>query len=88
MTNFVETRQTQSKCEEDYRSVNCLCTLDTDCTMSQVGNNWNGIPTGKCIQSQHNASLKVCEIYSWCPVERDFNTYASEYLSIKKNIKI
>ena len=28
-----------------------------------------GIPTGRCVD--HNATLKVCEINAWCPVEDD-----------------
>ncbi len=30
-----------------------------------------GIPTGKCIVSSVNSSVSVCEIASWCPVERE-----------------
>lgn len=44
MTNFVETRQTQSKCEEDYHKVtDCICETDSDCPLNlPKDNNWNG----------------------------------------------
>lgn len=32
-----------------------------------------GILTGNCIQSDVNATVKVCEIKGWCPTERDIN---------------
>lgn len=69
MTNFVETRQTQSQCEEDYEQVDCICKNDTDCSKIIPMNTWNGIPTGNCIQSSTNESINVCEIETWCPVE-------------------
>ena len=59
---------------KDYTNnkINCICTNDSDCNhLSLTTNNWNGVPTGNCIQSIYNESLKVCEINSWCPVERN-----------------
>lgn len=31
----------------------------------------SGVMTGNCIPSSVDTSLNVCEIYAWCPVERD-----------------
>jgi P2X purinoceptor 4 len=31
----------------------------------------NGVMTGNCIVSQLNASLYVCEVEAWCPLEQD-----------------
>lgn len=71
MSNFVETRQTQSQCDEDYNEVDCECQTDSDCSKKLPTNSWNGIPTGNCIKSSVNESIKVCEIESWCPIERE-----------------
>lgn len=71
MSNFVETRQTQSQCDEDYNEVDCECQTDSDCSTKVPTNSWNGIPTGNCIKSSVNESVKVCEIESWCPIERE-----------------
>ena len=30
-----------------------------------------GVRTGKCVKSDQNASISVCQIYAWCPVELD-----------------
>ena len=31
-----------------------------------------GIPTGKCINSTEKKDTNVCELSSWCPIERDY----------------
>ena len=36
---------------------------------------FEGVPTGKCIQSSLDSSVKVCEITAWCPVEHETNLY-------------
>lgn len=44
MTNYVETRQNQATCEEDYESVpSSVCKTNNDCNMGIVDNTWNGI---------------------------------------------
>lgn len=43
MTNFMETKQTQSKCEEDYEAVDCICQSADDCKIDIPENNWNGV---------------------------------------------
>ena len=30
-----------------------------------------GVRTGKCVKSDQNVSISVCQIYAWCPVELD-----------------
>ncbi|CAF1057371.1 unnamed protein product [Brachionus calyciflorus] len=76
MTNFIKTEQKQSICDEEYWKYKAICNTDEDC--SQPGNfvnTWNGIPTGKCIQSSIRSDLKVCEIKAWCPGEHDNERY-------------
>ena len=34
-------------------------------------NHSKGIRTGRCVKSDRNASISVCEIYGWCPTEVD-----------------
>ena len=40
-----------------------------------------GVPTGNCIKSSLNPEMRVCEIFAWCPVERDENKYYYALLS-------
>ena len=30
-----------------------------------------GVRTGRCVQSDRNKTIHVCEIHAWCPVETD-----------------
>lgn len=71
MTNFELTKQTQGVCAEDFNQVDCICQNDTDCqNIKDINFNWHGLPTGKCIETTENRTIKVCEIISWCPVEK------------------
>jgi hypothetical protein len=56
MTNFVETKQTQGLCAEDYTKNNCLCRTDEDCVAKETTNSWNGIPTGKLTKQRNGNS--------------------------------
>ncbi len=71
MTNFVETKQKQDYCGEDPSKSNAKCQIDDDCKQAITSNNWNGIPTGRCINASSSSvsDTKVCEIYAWCPPE-------------------
>lgn len=71
MTNFVETRQKQDLCDEDETKSDALCNDDQDCLNKHFLNTWDGLPTGRCIESSVNSTIKVCEISSWCPIERE-----------------
>lgn len=42
MTNFIETRQKQDFCHEDYTSSLFNCKTDDDCKAKVKNNNWNG----------------------------------------------
>ena len=73
MTNMVITpKQTQGKCPEDTKFKDNWCFSDEDCQPPlEVVKNGNGIRTGACVHSQSKPSIKVCEIYAWCPTEID-----------------
>ena len=43
-----------------------------DCIKGQSLTLGNGFMTGQCIPSAINASINVCEIEAWCPVEVDY----------------
>ncbi|CAD5125390.1 DgyrCDS13625 [Dimorphilus gyrociliatus] len=67
MTNMVFTpNQTQSICPEDPSMANVNCTVDSDCPKGAPVINGNGVRTGTC-----NVETKTCNIYAWCPVEKD-----------------
>jgi hypothetical protein len=42
-------------------------------------NQWNGIPTGRCVNSTEQIGAKVCEIAAWCPVERDYIKFVASF---------
>ena len=73
MTNMVITpSQTQAKCPEDVKFKDNWCFYDKDCLPQlEMVKNGNGVRTGRCVQSQTKPSVKVCEIYGWCPTEMD-----------------
>ena len=57
---FKESTKYKAKCEQDSDCIN----------LGTITNSWNGIPTGRCV----NSSLlptSVCEISGWCPVENE-----------------
>lgn len=72
ITNVVITaNQTQGQCPEDPDVSKCFS--DRDCRPGKALITGNGVYTGKCVTSDQNSTLKVCEIFGWCPVERDVN---------------
>jgi len=78
MTNFIETQQSRGVCEESYTRIMSKCNDDSDCLKKSIPiNTWNGLPTGKCIESTILNQTKLCEINAWCPVENDINTGAN-----------
>lgn len=72
MTNMIITpKQSQGKCPEDPKFKDVHCKTDNDCPNRKPVKNGNGIRTGRCVKSNRNASILVCEIYGWCPTEVD-----------------
>jgi len=72
MTNMIiSPNQTQSTCPEDPNFPGVNCTKDSDCHRLEPVTNGHGLKTGKCVDADRKPYGKVCEIYSWCPVEID-----------------
>jgi len=72
MTNMILTpKQSQSNCPEDSKFKDVHCKKDSDCPKMVPVKNGNGVRTGKCVPSDRNSSMTVCEIYGWCPTEVD-----------------
>ncbi|CAE1323699.1 P2RX4 [Acanthosepion pharaonis] len=61
--------QEQTKCPEAV-SAKDFCNNDEDCAPMTTKAGGNGVRTGKCVNSSQSEN-KVCEIYSWCPLEND-----------------
>uniref|UniRef100_A0A8C2VLB9 Purinergic receptor P2X 4 n=1 Tax=Chinchilla lanigera TaxID=34839 RepID=A0A8C2VLB9_CHILA len=69
MTNMIITvNQTQGTCPE-IPDQTTGCESDANCTAGSAGTHSNGVQTGRCVP--FNASVKTCEVASWCPVEDD-----------------
>ncbi|CAF0949069.1 unnamed protein product [Brachionus calyciflorus] len=72
MSNFIETTQTQGVCDEEVSKPKAKCYNESDCLSLGINlNSWNGIPTGKCVNSSTTPGVSVCEIRAWCPVEHE-----------------
>lgn len=55
-----------------------LCDSPQNCIRGQSLPIGNGAMTGRCIPSDANSSVNVCEIFAWCPIEQDiFPLYAN-----------
>ncbi|KAM7441494.1 extracellularly ATP-gated cation channel [Porites harrisoni] len=68
MTNMIITpNQRQKTCPENSKLPGVQCTNDSDCKPLEPVKNGHGFKTGKCVKNEKGE--KVCEIYSWCPVE-------------------
>ncbi|XP_074635329.1 P2X purinoceptor 4-like [Acropora palmata] len=73
MTNMIITpNQTQGTCPEDPNERDVNCTNDSECLAGTPVEYGHGVRTGKCVLADRGkAGLKVCQIYSWCPIEID-----------------
>ncbi|KAK2907317.1 hypothetical protein Q8A67_006302 [Cirrhinus molitorella] len=68
MTNMIITpNQTQSKCAE-YPTLTSICTSDMNCIKGFKDAQGNGVQTGRCVH--YSDSVKTCEVFGWCPVEK------------------
>eukprot|EP00794_Sanderia_malayensis_P014286 gene14287-15773_t len=72
MTNMIITpNQSRSACPEDPKFTKNFCETSANCTAGEPVVNGNGVKTGKCVKSDRNPNISVCQIYAWCPVEID-----------------
>nr|4DW0_A Chain A, P2X purinoceptor [Danio rerio] len=68
LTNMIiTTNQTQSKCAENPTPAS-TCTSHRDCKRGFNDARGDGVRTGRCVS--YSASVKTCEVLSWCPLEK------------------
>lgn len=53
-----------------YKSSGGLNTMSYSIAYS-VQINFSGVRTGRCVQSDRDPHINVCQIYGWCPTEID-----------------
>ncbi|KAM4710546.1 P2X purinoceptor 2 isoform 2-T2 [Discoglossus pictus] len=68
--------QTLRTCPESRAINNALCISDEDCKQGDMHLLGNGEQTGRCVNASRG-SLKVCEIFAWCPLEDEYVTSES-----------
>ncbi|XP_077397849.1 P2X purinoceptor 5-like isoform X1 [Festucalex cinctus] len=72
VTNFLETpNQKLGYCAESPKVLDGLCQEDEDCQEGKLVVSGHGIMSGRCLRRDEN-STGTCEIFGWCPVERQF----------------
>ncbi|CAJ1065822.1 P2X purinoceptor 5-like [Xyrichtys novacula] len=72
VTNFLETpNQKLGYCAESPKVLDGHCRNDDACEEGKMVVAGNGIMSGRCLRKDKN-STGTCEIYGWCPIERDF----------------
>ena len=76
MTNFVLTpNQTRGNCPEDHSELSSIICNKTSngCMAGRVINRLkgHGKETGRCVESDKEDGVNVCQVSSWCPIERD-----------------
>ncbi|EDO41363.1 predicted protein [Nematostella vectensis] len=82
-TNMVITPdQRQGTCPESPDIANVKCTRDENCTRMEETSYGHGFQTGKCVPSDQEKGIKVCEVFAWCPVELDI-TPMPQFPSLK-----
>ncbi|KAK4019347.1 hypothetical protein OUZ56_001370 [Daphnia magna] len=71
-TNIIITpNQTRRTCSEDPGVHGALCNTPSQCHEGHSLPIGNGAMTGRCVPSDVNSSVNVCEIFAWCPIEQD-----------------
>ncbi|XP_062383923.1 P2X purinoceptor 4a isoform X1 [Sardina pilchardus] len=86
LTNLIVTQnQTQTQCAE-IPSVASVCSSDKDCKAGFRGPRSNGVQTGKCVNFNH--TVKTCEVFAWCPLERDNEPPSPPMLADAENFTV
>ncbi|CAF1367905.1 unnamed protein product, partial [Didymodactylos carnosus] len=70
MTSFIQTHQVRTRCEESRHIKQAFCTSDEQCANEYPYSNKSGRWTGNCL-IKTNATIGLCELEGWCPVEDD-----------------
>ncbi|XP_062872412.1 purinergic receptor P2X, ligand-gated ion channel, 8 [Trichomycterus rosablanca] len=70
-TNFVETPdQKLGYCAENIKVLDGHCKENEDCLEGEPVIAGHGVKTGHCLKNRN--STGTCEIYGWCPIERNY----------------
>ncbi|CAF1510327.1 unnamed protein product, partial [Didymodactylos carnosus] len=88
MTNFIQTEQTRSVCQESPTTQEATCYNDEMCkkfvSFPQAHGRW----TGRCLTVENDTSKGgLCEIEGWCPVEDKTNRVIDQVLNFTIFIK-
>ncbi|TSK72025.1 P2X purinoceptor 4 [Bagarius yarrelli] len=62
------------------------CVSDQDCKRGFHDSRRNGVQTGRCVN--FSESEKTCEVYAWCPVEKDRNPPRPAMLADAENFTV
>ncbi|XP_026989343.1 P2X purinoceptor 4a isoform X2 [Tachysurus fulvidraco] len=69
LTNLnITPNQTQSRCPENP-GLETSCDSARDCKRGFHDSRRNGVQTGRCVN--FSETEKTCEVYAWCPLEKD-----------------
>ncbi|XP_069546854.1 P2X purinoceptor 5-like [Brachyistius frenatus] len=77
VTNFLETpNQKLGHCAESPKVLDGHCRSDEDCKKGRMVLAGHGSTSGRCLRKDENAT-GTCEIFGWCPIEREFRPKGS-----------
>ncbi|MCJ8741070.1 hypothetical protein PDJAM_G00066430 [Pangasius djambal] len=86
LTNLnITPNQTQSRCAENP-GPETSCTSDRDCKRGFHDSRRNGVQTGRCVN--FSESEKTCEVFAWCPLEKDKNPPNPPMLAEAENFTV
>jgi len=90
MTNVIATpNQRQTTCAEDPEVDGAKCEVNADCEQHKgtILPGGNGAVTGECIHD-NSTETKTCEIFGWCPLEKDKVKSRTPVLKGAKNFTV
>ncbi|XP_076842447.1 P2X purinoceptor 4a-like [Brachyhypopomus gauderio] len=86
LTNLnITPNQTQSRCAQNP-GPGSMCSSDQDCKRGVRDSRQNGVLTGRCIH--FSKSEKTCEVFTWCPLEKEGNPPDPPLLADAENFTV
>ncbi|KAK2827535.1 hypothetical protein Q7C36_018461 [Tachysurus vachellii] len=86
LTNLnITPNQTQSRCAENP-GPETSCVSARDCKRGFHDSRRNGVQTGRCVN--FSETEKTCEVYAWCPLEKDNNPPKPPMLAEAENFTV